>query len=329
VVHDGLLSKFFFLVCQHRCIVIAEEKSENQSFFLTIAVVFFFFHLFYFLIEFLNNILNLLFSIAKTNLLLRHIEECFNHSIKVVRRLTRHKHWFQYEDEKLYNDQTLVVAQFRNPYEWLKAMEHVPHHSPAHLRTIPDIPIDVLRSKSHAGNDWKIFLTKPWTTARVGLDLDMKGTEMCQGQERFAFKDIVSCAKEPLPESAYNYTIRFSENEPFYEMRNDGSGLPYDNIMEMRSDKILNHLDVKNFKNIADVWVVQYEYLLADGTQHLIDRIQEWTGIEPKCTAKEPQNRPPRKSRMVDAEYAKYVRKHLNWTVEALVGYYPEYQREE
>jgi hypothetical protein len=247
----------------------------------------------------------------------------------VERRLTRHKHWFQYENTSLYEQDTLVLAQFRNPYEWLKAMEHVPHHSPAHMRTRTDKSLEELQAMSTAGNDWKIFLTKEWTTERVGLDLEMKGDEICQGQERFPFKDIVSCAVEPLPDSAYNYTIRFSENEPFYEMRNDGSGKPYANIMEMRSDKILNHLDVKNFKGVVDVWVLQYEYLLADGTQHLLDRIQEWTGIQPKCKAKDPQNRPPKKSRIINAEYAKFVRENLNWKTEALVGYYPELKREE
>lgn len=242
------------------------------------------------------------------------------------RRLTRHKHWFQHENDTAYDHDTLVLAQFRNPYEWLKAMEHVPHHSPAHLRTQPNIDMDVLRNRSSAGNDWNIFLTKPWTTARVGLDLEMYGNETCQ--DNFPYKDIISCALEPYPHSYYNWTIRYSEHQPFYEMKVDGSGLPYQNIMEMRSDKIRNHLNVSTYAGIADVWVLQYEYLVSEGTQQLLDRIEQWTGIQPHCTAKEPQHRQPKASRAISSEFAKFVREHLNWTTEALIGYKPEFKRE-
>ena len=201
-----------------------------------------------------------------------HISECFNHTIPVLKTLTRYKHWFQYPDDSKYPHDTLVLAQFRNPYEWLKAMEHVPHHSPAHLRTN-----GASTDEKAANNDWKIFLTKPWTTNRTGADLLLHGNETCQ--EDFKYRDIVSCVLEPIPHEAYNYTIRYSEHQPFYEMRNDGSGLPYDSIMEMRTDKIRNFLTVANYKGVADLWVLQYEYLVLKGTQHLLDRIEEWTGI--------------------------------------------------
>jgi hypothetical protein len=216
----------------------------------------------------------------------------------------------------------LVLAQFRNPYEWLKAMEHVPHHAPAHLRT--QIGADLLHHS--ANNDWQIFLTKPWTTERVGADLLMHGDELCQ--EEFRYKDIVSCSVEPLPHSHYNHTLRFSEHQPFYEMRNDGSGLPYDNIMEMRSDKIRNFLSVVDYPGVADVWNIQYEFLVQKGTQHLLDRIQQWTGITPQCSAKDPQTRAPKASRVISPEFAAHVRQHLNWTVEAMIGYEPEKERE-
>ena len=53
----------------------------------------------------------------------RHLNKCFNHSIPIKRRLTRYKHWFQDEnvDEKIVNG-TLVLAMFRNPFEWIEAM---------------------------------------------------------------------------------------------------------------------------------------------------------------------------------------------------------------
>lgn len=243
------------------------------------------------------------------------------------KRLSRYKHWFQHDNSSAYLHDTLVLAQFRNPYEWLKAMEHVPHHSPAHLRTSIVSDPSRLLEKPDASNDWKIFLMKPWTMDRVGLDLQLNDNATCQ--EFFKYKDIVSCVREPLPESSYNWTLRYSENQPFYEMRNDGSGIPYNNIMEMRSDKIRNYVnDVRRFDGVNDVLLLQYEYLVATGTKALLDRIEAITGIKPNCSPKEPQIREPRESRAIAPEFATFVRQTLNWTVEAMIGYYPELDRE-
>lgn len=251
------------------------------------------------------------------------MSECFNHTLTVKKSLTRYKHWFQYDNSSKYPHDTLVLAQFRNPYDWLKAMEHVPHHAPAHLRTALKASTD----DNHAGNDWKVFLTKPWTTERVGADLLLHGNETCQ--EDFHYRDVVSCTLEPLPHEAYPHKIRYSEHQPFYEMRNDGSGIPYDNIMEMRSDKIRNFLSVSNYEGVADAWVLQYEYLVTKGTQHLIDRIEEWTGVKAQCDAKPPQNRKKKPSRILSREQAAFIRQNLNWTVEKMIGFEPELKLEE
>ena len=213
-------------------------------------------------------------------------------------------------------------------------MQHVPHHSPAHLRTALQETGKkkkkfngdgtVVENENSANNDWKVFLTKPWTMKRVGSDLWKNRTDQTICQQHFLYRDIVSCDIEPLPHSAYEgRTIRYSEHQPFYELRNDGSGLPYENIMEMRSDKIRNFLSVIDFEGVADVWTVQYEFLVHKGTQHLIDRIAEWTGVEANCQAKPPQNRQPKKSRRIAPDFARHIRKHLNWTVEEMIGYHP------
>lgn len=211
-------------------------------------------------------------------------------------------------------------------------MEHVPHHSPAHLRTA----LNATTNSTNAMNDWEVFLSKPWTMERVGTDLDIlaaspndtASTIMCQ--DDFAYRDIISCELEPLPPSHYNYTIRYSEHQPFYEMRNDKSGLPYDNIMDLRTDKIRNFLSVANYPGVADAWVIQYEYLLSKGTQHLLDRIEEWTGIKPQCRPKPPQpNRKQKKSRFITKQFAKHIRMNLNWTVESWIGYEIDWRHED
>lgn len=238
-----------------------------------------------------------------------HLNECFNHSIPVERRLTRYKHWFQYQNETQYPHDTLVIAQFRNPYDWLKAMQRVPHHSPSHLK-----------------KNWSDFLTIPWTAPRLGEDIEMgnnitaennsTGTTPCQ--ENFIYQDIVSCVRRPLPESAYDHKLRFSEDTPIYEMRPESGGQPFKSVMDMRSAKIQNFLDVQNYPGVASVWAVQYEFLLQRGTEHLIERIAEWTGIEPKCNAYPPQLR---RERPFEPEFVEYVTQHLNWSAEGLIGY--------
>lgn len=153
---------------------------------------------------------------------------------------------------------------------------------------------------------------------RIGTDRWDNLTEPCQ--EHFDYKDIISCAVEPLPKSAYSKDLHYSRHQPFYEMKNDGSGEPYANIMEMRTDKIRNFLSVKDYDGIADVWTVQYEYLLTRGTAELINQISEWTGIEPTCEPFPPQQR---KTRPIEVEMANFIRDNLNWTVESWIGYGP------
>ena len=129
-----------------------------------------------------------------------HLEECFSHAIEVRTKLTRYKHWFQYPAPYRYPHETLVIAQFRNPYDWLKAMQHVPHHAPDHLQYRPD-------------DRWMEFLTSAWTMERVGTD-KLNKTRRCQ--EHFEYKDIISCDVEPLPRSEYK-KLDYSRHQPFYK----------------------------------------------------------------------------------------------------------------
>lgn len=225
------------------------------------------------------------------------------------RHLTRYKHWFQYENSSAYPHDTLVIAQFRNPYDWLKAMQRVPHHSSMHIQ-----------------KEWKEFLTIPWTAPRIGEDIEIgktitdanNSTATTPCQQNFIYQDIVSCIQEPVPKEEYPQKLRFSEQEPFYEMRPNSGGQPFKSVMDMRSAKIQNYLDIANYEGVAGLWTVQYEYLLRRGTEHLIQRVSEWTGIEAKCDPQPPQLR---RERSFEPGFVEYVKKHLNWTAEGLIGY--------
>lgn len=217
------------------------------------------------------------------------------------RYLTRYKHWFQYKNATKYPHDTLVIAQFRNPYDWFEAMRNVPHHSPEHI-----------------GLRWEDFLVKPWTMDRIGRDLELDEDATCQ--EDFKYNQLRSCTMEPLPKSRYK-KLRYSENQPFYEMKQDGSGDHFANIMEMRSAKIRNFLEVRDYVGVADVWTVQYEYLLTKGTEHLLTKIEEWTGVKRNCQSSPPQLR---RKRPLSRTFAKFLNKELDWSAEGLIGYTQE-----
>ncbi len=51
-----------------------------------------------------------------------HLADCFINSIPVKRRLSRYKHWFQTEEIGHIANDTLVIAMFRNPFEWIEGM---------------------------------------------------------------------------------------------------------------------------------------------------------------------------------------------------------------
>lgn len=236
-----------------------------------------------------------------------HLVNCFNKTIRIKRDFTRYKHWFQHKNASRYQHNTLVIAQFRNPYDWLEAMRHVPHHAPNHMFL-----------------DWEEFLTKEWSMERTGLDLTLpeavkNGHERCQ--QNFKYQDIISCVLEPVPKEAFNHTLHFSENQPFYEMRPDGSGKPFKNIMEFRAGKIRNFMELKDHKGVADVWSIQYEYLLKMGTKRLLDQISDWTGIPYTCKPFESQERT---KRPLTREYARFLNQNLDWNAEGLIGYVQE-----
>ena len=223
-------------------------------------------------------------------------------TLQVEIYLTRYKHWFQDPNVTLHprNRETLVIAQFRNPYDWLEAMRDRPHHAPRHL--------DV---------GWREFLTTPWTMDRIGLDLNItSNTTLCQ--EHFRFNQINSCVKEPLPREAYENN-RMSRHQPIYELKQDGSGEPFDSIIELRAAKIVNFLETRDYPRVADTWPVHYEYLLEKGTKEILDRIAKVTGVPYKCDPFPVQHRRKRK---LPKDFMDYVSAHVDWTIEELIGYH-------
>ncbi|CAM9687204.1 unnamed protein product [Ectocarpus sp. 4 AP-2014] len=164
--------------------------------------------------------------------------------ITVTATLCTWKHWFQ---DRIYQDihdgkrscreaqqcpackdinHTLVLAMWRNPYDWISGMHKIPWHAQAHAN-IPDM------SK---------FMTMPW----------IMGAE----QEKQARKEALIRAKDELPciDNFLPWEVlpcRPGDESAIYEL--DPGGEAYGNIYELRK--------VDNFRfaavtgaNLACVW---------------------------------------------------------------------------
>ena len=241
-----------------------------------------------------------------TRWLWTHLNECFNHSIPVKRELVRYKHWFQSPDcntSKIAQN-TLVLTIFRNVYEWVEAMRKTPHHASNHLWL-----------------DWKTFVTRPWTMERTGGDLFLANQTGRICQEGFHYHEVVSCLKRPLPDEYWQgRNHSFSERQPFYELRLDGSGKPYTNILALRAAKIRNFLSTADFEKVSALWILRYEDLIKQGTSNLIQKLEAATGTSARCIPFEAQG--DRHRRQLDMGMIKWLMKHVDWEAESLIGYH-------
>jgi hypothetical protein len=245
-----------------------------------------------------------------------HLTDCFGHAVPVKDSLIRHKHWFQHDidiwkDAGQKRPRTLVVSQFRHPYYWVEAMRVRPHHSPEHY--------DVDNRKSV---NWTSFVKTPWTTKeRPEADLQMlaahNDTETTlECQERFKYHQIVSCSSEPYDDDRSH---RFCAHTPQYELKLDDSGEPYNSIVDLRADKIRNHLSVSTWSWVPHFVQIRYEDLLEYGTSLMITHIANVTGIEPNCTAFPAQTDRP--TRPLKPKFMSWMDQHIDWEAEALIGY--------
>ena len=231
----------------------------------------------------------------------------------------RWKHWFQKEiDDSLVPEDKaetrVVFAQFRNPYDWVWAMNKKPYHTPRH-KHLP----------------WLEFVNRKWYMAPYSLDTKTNATSLRRlgiggrnGPCKSAFfpNEIVPCM-------APGKTISFNDvdqrrgdrSRPMYELRFDGSGRPYNNILEMRADKIRNFMNMSNFKSLYHFDAVQYEGLIAEGRNTIVRKIEEITGIKAHDKCRGESSLRPIERYPYTAEFVDYLNKHMDWTAEELIGY--------
>jgi len=275
-----------------------------------------------------------------TNWINDHLEDCFNENIKVSPIYTRFKHWFQDDDDSFGNsvpdNSAVVIVLFRDPYDWIEAMREEPHHAHYHvLWHVLGIDHTVGWKKIARPMRWKDFVTKPWIGQRSITDRRL----VASGQEatmdgkcvdNYSFADVIPCSGKDSHE-----VIGLGPYK--YELQRDGSERPYSSIIDLRRDKILNHLSVANFKGTQHFFPLRYEDLKANGTEELLAAIERTTGRtrHAKCTAFKPRvqqqkerrlktgkDNPLHTHKVLPKELIQWMNKFVDWDVENMIGYY-------
>lgn len=165
---------------------------------------------------------------------------------------------------------SLVIAQFRDPYDWVQGMYVKTYHSPSHMK--------LSHSKQ---NKWKEFVTKPWTMPRPKCDLAFSNQTGRVCRDKYHYNEVVPCDPAMMK----------SHVAPIYELRADGSGLPYNSIVDLRRDKIRNFINTKTYRGVVAMISTQYEELARSGTASLLLQIEKVAGVRAKCTPFEAGNR--------------------------------------
>jgi hypothetical protein len=277
---------------------------------------------------------------------------CFFVTPQVNNEYTRYKHWFQ-EDTLQTKNSAVVVSMFRDPMDWVEAMRWEPHHALDHLHFRNNSQVELVRIEPTEDDkwwwqiadkmQWKEFVTKPWVGRRGPNDEKLAqtrvGNESSECLDRYHFVDATPCSPEDSP-------IMRGLGEYKYEYKNDGSERGFNSILDLRRDKIMNHLSVAGFSGTRAFLPYRFEELKANGTAALLRDVEEATGLKAKCSAiygkendteghviqaqsvrhRRLAEKVITKKRELSAVYIKYMNKFVDWEVEKLIGYYPREQ---
>lgn len=279
-----------------------------------------------------------------TKFLQQELQSCFlqapsaqKYIGKVHRDFVRVKHFFQ-PIRGGNHRRSITVVIVRDPVEWVAAMQQMPYHSPNHIKALynnsdDEDPVSPLT--------WKEFVSRPWgmnrtmRDAQVLQDLRSNSGEKYPCQDSFKYEEVVPCQPdEPL--QYYNGLTHKMENipedrkrgfRPLYELRRDGSGKPYDHILQLRSDKIVNMvLQVPMLTALGGYMVVRYEDMLRRGSSFVLEQVAEIVGMDKSLIAKEcPTAAKPQPERLgkrfVQKGFQAWIEENLDLDRERLLGY--------
>ena len=258
----------------------------------------------------------------------RYLEDCFGDQVKIHPSLSRYIYWFQLDNPQ--KDYGLVIATFRNVYDWTLAMMDKPLHAPLHYNSTSHSPLsvqDFLQKKwSLDKESWNSFLKDDRNTFLYGRSLE---THSCY--DNFTFFDVSPCSYNDRLRTTsmvqmHGDSIDNGDSSAVYEMRKDHSFTAlksYDNILQLRRDKMYHfRSEVPQFVSVQHYIPVKFEDLVDVGTEALISDVEAKLGIHSVCTASKLQV--PNKESTLEL-YTEAVVQSINagvdWDVEALAGY--------
>jgi hypothetical protein len=255
----------------------------------------------------------------------KEIQRCFpekEYKLKIHRDFLRPKHWFQ-PIRKVSSSLRghYVVSIFRDPVEWVAAMIEKPYHMLNHMNGFDEnykpIPLD-----------WEDFVSRSWTmpnrTEFDWSDIEANTTEEQRCRLGFKFQELMPCrwANNTLPENVSR------AHEPLYELRRDVKdtidGVPFDNILQLRSEKIENHLlEVPKLRGLEGYLALRYEDLLMNGTRAMLESVATMLGLPglpTKCIPRPPQPESAGHREIPDG-LRHWVEDNLHLEYERLLGY--------
>jgi hypothetical protein len=225
--------------------------------------------------------------------------------LQIKTEYARFKHWFQNENSELVPPKSaIVISMFRDPYDWVWAMKERPHHAHDHM----NLP-------------WLKFVTKPWigngyNRGKADLNITKEGKKWnVTCLERYSYVDIFPCnRKDELHVSKDGY------GDFKYELMHDGSERAYSSIVDLRKEKIENHLSVSKLEGPRAFYPFRYEDLYGNGTEVLLNLVERSTGLNRNCTAVEAKGA-KKEHKEVPKEYVSWMNRFVDWDVEGLIGY--------
>jgi hypothetical protein len=242
----------------------------------------------------------------------------------------RFKYWFQEEDlTNVPENSAVVVAMFRNPYDWVEAMRIEPLHAHDHLRWYqPGVngSIDIYVGINDDGEwnagplAWKEFVTKPWIGQRRPKDSVIsrtnRGMNRAKCVDSYSFYDAVPCSVDD------SSTVD-GLGEYKYEYKRDRSERGFSSIIDLRREKILNHLSVSDFRGTRAFLSFRFEDMNDNGMVALIKSLEEATGMKARCTSAldflVQQNTTDLEE--LPEDYIEWMDRFVDWDVESRIGY--------
>jgi len=259
-----------------------------------------------------------------TKFLVKELQECFkDYDISIRRDFSRPKHWFQKADPYRSYETTLLVAIFRDPVEWAASMREKPYHAPNHIEGFDEQNQPIVLG-------WEDFVGRRWTLPeRPHRDLafiqNQGHAAMATCHYGFAYHELMPCIKDKHPKLPEVVDRAYF---PVYELSRNSTpgsgGTPYDNILQLRSDKILNFLlEIPLTIRLGGYLAVRYEDLVTNGTRSVLEQVSHMIGLEelPRNCTPQVAQRSRLGKRHIPESFRSWIMHHLNPEVERLLGY--------